>query len=613
MFGYSLIMGKSLVWFLVTAAQLAGILQAADLDPNKYLAHIKFLASPELKGRRSGTPELEKAAAYIAKQFHAAGLKPLNGSYLQEFNITSHSALGTGNKLTLVIAQRVKELADQHDFVPLNLSTNGETMGPIVFAGYGITAPEYHYNDYAKIDPLAKIVMLLRHEPQEADEKSVFNGRSLTVHAELASKIANAKLHGAAAVLLVNDLPNHPGDEDALDRFAPAVGTEDYGLPVAQISVKYANELLATAHANLQGLVQTIDQDLKPHSFDLPSDTAARLTVNITIEQQQIHNVVGYWPGETNEYVILGAHYDHLGLGEQYSLAPSQVGTIHPGADDNASGTAGVIELARAIVHSGKYKRGFLFICFAGEEEGLLGSAYFANHPLIGLNSAAAMINMDMIGRLRDNKVYVGGVGTGSTFAPLVEKASMDVGLKDDVSEAGGYGSSDHTSFTAKGVPTLFFFSGLHSDYHKPSDTWEKINSDDAVKLLEEVEEIATALAEAEEKPTFIRVQPPTHNGEISSSAGSTSTGYGPYFGSIPDFGGPAKGVRFSDVRDGSPAAKSGFKAGDVMIEFDGKKIDNLYDFTYALRQHKPGDTVLVKVMRNDKPVEAQVLLTKRP
>jgi hypothetical protein len=596
----------------VVLALVAGALQAsADLQPNKYLAHIKYLASPQLKGRLTGSPELEKAAAYIARRFHAAGLKPLAGSYLQEFDLTAHTSLGEGNKLTLVIAQRVKELWNERDFVPLNLSTNGQTMGPVVFVGYGITAPEYHYNDYENVDARGKVVLLLRHEPQEADEKSVFAGKNFTLHSELASKVANAKLHGAAAVLLVNDLPNHPGDDDRLDKFTPSISTEDYGLPVAQISVKSANELLSTAEHDLSYLIKAIDGDLKPRSFDLPADDAVRLTVNITIEKRHVHNVAGFWPGETKEYLILGAHYDHLGLGEEHSLAPSLMGTIHPGADDNASGTAGIIELARAIAHSGRHRRGFLFLCFAGEEEGLLGSAYFANHPLEPLGDADAMINLDMIGRLRGGKVYVGGIGTGSTFKPIVEKAAKDAGLQDDITGSAVDGSSDHTSFSVKGVPTLFFFSGLHSDYHKPSDTWDKINAEGAVKLLGEVDQIAITLADANERPAFVRLQPTAHNGDMPS--GSNTSGYGPYFGSIPDFGGPPKGVRFSDVRDGSPAAKAGFKAGDVLVEFDGNKIDNLYDFTYALRQHKPGDTVTVKVIRDDKPVTSQVLLTKRP
>jgi hypothetical protein len=586
-------------------------MEATDIKPQRYLAHIKYLSSPQLKGRLTGSPELEKAAAYIARQFRSAGLQPVDGSYLQEFDITAHTALGTGNKLTLVVNQRIQNLLEKRDFAPLNLSTNGETTGPVVFAGYGITAPEYHYDDYETIDARGKVVLLLRHEPQEADEKSMFAGKNYTLHSELASKVANAKLHGAAAILLVNDLPNHSGDDDRLDPFTPAIGTEDFGMPVIQISVKWADELLATAQRDMASLIKAIDSDLKPRSFDLPADDAARMTVNVTIQKRHVHNVVGFWPGETEQYIILGAHYDHLGLGFEHSLAPSLAGTVHPGADDNASGTAGVIELARAIRHSGKHKRGFLFLCFAGEEEGLLGSAYFANHPLEPLGEASAMINMDMIGRLRNNKVYVGGIDSGSTFKPIVEKAAKDYGLDDDLTGSGVDGSSDHTSFLVKGVPTLFFFSGLHSDYHKPSDTWDKINADDAVKLLGEVDEIAVTLADAAERPVFVRLQPTAHNGDLPG--GSSSSGYGPYFGSIPDFGGEVKGVRFSDVRDGSPAAKAGFKAGDVLVEFDGKAIGNLYDFTYALRAHKPGDTVTVKVLRNDKPLEAQVLLTKRP
>ncbi len=603
-------MRRIILCFLAASFLLAS--SSYEMKPEKYLAHVKYLASPELKGRLTGSPELEKAANYIEHQFKAAGLKPVGKGYLQEFTVTAHTELGSDNKLILVLNSQVKQLAEGHDFVPANLSTNGETMGPVVFAGYGITAPEYHYDDYAKIDPQGKVVLLMRHEPQESDEHSVFMGTKYTIHSELASKVANAKAHGAAAILLVNDLPNHPGDDDRLESFVPAMGTEDYGLPVVQISAKWANELLATGHKNLADLAKAIDAKLEPQSFDLPTEDHARMTVNITIEKRTVHNVVGYWPGQSSEYVIIGAHYDHLGLGYEHSLAPSQAGTIHPGADDNASGTAGVIELAHAIAKSGKHKRGFLFLCFAGEEEGLLGSAYFTNHPVEPLGEADAMINMDMIGRLRNNKVYVGGVTSGSTFKPIVEKAAKDYGLDDDLTGSGVDGSSDHTSFLVKNVPTLFFFSGLHSDYHKPSDEWEKINAEGAVKLLGEIDEIALTLADSSDRPAFAREQPAdAHSGGMPS--GSSSSGYGPYFGSIPDFGGPPKGVRFSDVRDGSPAAKAGFKAGDVLIEFDGKKIDNLYDFTYALRAHKPGDTVSVKVLRDDKPLDAQVTLTKRP
>ena len=217
------------------------------------------------------------------------------------------------------------------------------------------------------------------------------------------------------------------------------------------------------------------------------------------------------------------------------------------------------------------------------------------------------MINMDMIGRIREGKIYLSGTGTGSTFPQLLKDVKPPAPLQIDLAEKAGYGASDHTSFTTKNVPVLFFFSGLHADYHKPSDTADKIDSADAAKLLDYIADLITHL-ENDPRPQYIRV---------AAALGRPSRlrrrlGYGPNFGSIPDFNEPPKGVRFADVRDGTPAAKAGLKAGDILIEFDGKEIGNLYDFTYALRAHKPGDLVLVKVLRGDKTIEAKVLLTER-
>jgi hypothetical protein len=222
---------------------------------------------------------------------------------------------------------------------------------------------------------------------------------------------------------------------------------------------------------------------------------------------------------------------------------------------------------------------------------------------------------MDMIGRIRDHKIYVGGVGTGSGFSQLLKQIAPHHDFDADITERGGYGSSDHTSFTAKQVPVLFFFSGLHADYHKPSDTWDKIDAPDAVHLLDMVRDVTDHLTDNSPRPQFARVAEPQAPGETanphSGSAGAVS-GYGPDFGSIPDFTELPNGVRFSDVRPGSPAAKAGFKGGDILVEFDGKPIQNLYDFTYALRAKKPGQEVLVRVLRAGQPIEAKVLLTER-
>jgi hypothetical protein len=295
-------------------------------------------------------------------------------------------------------------------------------------------------------------------------------------------------------------------------------------------------------------------------------------------------------------------------------MAPSQAGTIHPGADDNASGAAGVIELARWFSKQPKQRRGILFMAFAGEELGLLGSSHFVDHPSMPLDKASAMINMDMIGRVRDGKVYVGGVGTGDSLRATLDRIAPQHKLTLDYSDTTGYGSSDHTSFTTKQVPVLFFFSGLHADYHKPSDTWDKIDAPATVELLRLIAEVTDTLRELSERPRFVRVEPKrgAHGDAAAGPVGGGGGGYGPAFGSIPDFGGGVKGVKFADVRDGSPAAKAGFKAGDVLVQFDGKPIENLEDFTYVLRSKKPGDTVVVKVLRDGKPLEAKVTLTER-
>jgi len=353
-------------------------------------------------------------------------------------------------------------------------------------------------------------------------------------------------------------------------------------------------------------LQEQINSTSKPASFALPETLHLALNIDIETTRATVSNVLAYLPGQTDEYVIVGAHYDHLGYGNFDSLAPSQIGQIHPGADDNASGTAGVLELARLLApERGKLKRGILFMDFSGEELGLLGSAEWVKNPTRPLNKAIAMINMDMIGRIKDDKVYIGGVGTGSTFKGILTQADKDSGFKIEYS-ASGYSSSDHTSFVTKKIPVLFFFSGLHSDYHKPSDTWDKINAPAAAKLLDLIANVTLQLAETSDPPAFQTVV------EEKPAGGGDARGYGPYFGSIPDFGDIPNGVKFADVKPNSPAAKAGLKAGDIMIQFGDKPIRNLYDFTDALRRSKIGDVVEVKVLRDGQPVTASVKLEQR-
>ncbi len=584
----------------------AGLVSAAQLDPTHYLENVKTLASPQFKGRGTGTPELDKAANFIAGQYKKAGLQPVAGSYFQRYPVTTMAQIGKRNKLVWHEGTTRKEAKFEGDFTPLNFSSAGSVSGQVVFAGYGITAPEYNYDDYQGVDVKGKVVILFRREPQEFDEKSVFTGKNYTRHAQFDAKATNAKQHGAKAVIMLTDL----GNTD-LEKFGRTAGPANAGIPFLQMKAEAVQKWFDGQGKSLKEVHDEIDKDLKPRSFVLPDSVTIDLQVDVERQVKQVRNVMGYLPGTTDEYVIIGAHYDHLGMGDQFSLDANPKGKIHPGADDNASGSAGVMELARYFAGRPKEKRGILFMAFSGEELGLLGSAYYAEHAMLPNAKAVAMINMDMIGRIRDGKVFVGGSGTGSTLKGILDETKRPEGMKFDMSETAGYGSSDHTSFTIKQIPVLFFFSGLHSDYHRPSDTWDKIDAKAAIKLLTYIGDVAERLRVGEDRPQYVRVMPPASSMTAGTSSGGSS-GYGPYFGSIPDFAEPPKGVRFADVRDGSPAAKAGLKAQDIMIGFDGKDIQNLYDFTYALKSKKVGDEVMVKVLRGTETLEVKVLLTAR-
>lgn len=577
----------------------------SDIDAGRYQKSVKTLSEPRMKGRGTGSPELERAASWIAGQFKKAGLKPAaNGGYYQRFSVTTNASLGKQNRL--VAAGSTLEF--QKDFQPFNFSGNGTATSEVLFAGYGITAPEYSYDDYAGVDAKDKVVLLLRHEPQEFDEKSVFAGKVYTTHAQLTNKAVNARFHGAKAVIFVNDISNHT-DADTLDRFSSNVGPNSPDIPFVQVRAEVADKWLAMAGTSLKSWIAEVDQDLKPRPMLIPG-LSVDLAVEVVRQKKDVPNVAAYLPGETDEYVIVGAHYDHIGMGEQSSMSPSEAGkAVHHGADDNASGTAGLVELAYHLAAKPRMKRGVLFLAFSGEELGLLGSNYYANHPLLPLEKAVAMLNMDMIGRIKDKKVFIGGTGTGEGFREMVEKAKLNTRLALDASDQGGFGSSDHFSFTVKQVPVLFFFSGLHADYHRPSDTWEKINQDDAAELLKLVAQVTTELTAAGSRPRFVKQEMPRQVASASASAGG---GYGAYFGSVPDMGNTEGGFRITDVREGSPAALAGLKGGDQIIEFAGKPIGNLYDFTYALRQHKPGDEVAIKYKRSGQVYDTKATLTTR-
>ncbi|MBI1358596.1 MAG: M28 family peptidase [Acidobacteria bacterium] len=579
----------------------------------RYLEDVKVLAATDMKGRGAGTPELDRAADYIAAEFERLGLKPAGEhGYFQPFQVTTGAEMGPHNSLTAENLNGEKKLTPGKDWVPINFSSSGEVEGEVVFAGYGISAKEMDYDDYFHFDVADKIVIVLRYEPATFQkEKTEQARRQYTHHANLIAKAINARNRGAKAVILVNGKrPN--GGEDELIQFGSTAGPDNAGIPMIQVKSSIVEGWLRRSGKSLKLLQRDIDGKGEPLSLALADNFKLHLKVDVERKQATVKNVAAYLPGKTDEYVVLGAHYDHLGLGDESSLAPDKIGEVHHGADDNASGTAGVLELARRFSGQERGERGLLFLTFAGEEIGLLGSQHWVENPTKPLDKAVAMLNMDMIGRIAKDKVYVGGVGTAEGFDALVKQAAADTEFQVDFSNS-GYSASDHTSFTAKRIPVLFFFSGLHGDYHKPSDTWDKINAPQAVELLDMIARIAVEIRDEGDRPQFSKAAEDSGNPHGGSApSGSGGGGYGPYFGSIPDFAEVPNGVRFADIRPGSPAEKGGIQAGDILTGWNGKPIQNLYDFTYALRDSKVGDVVAVTLLRGSETVETKVTLEQR-
>ena len=600
------------------------LVSAAEQSPTpveRYLEHVRFLASPEMRGRGAGMPELDQAAEYIANRFRHIGLEPAgeDGSFLQPFEVTTDATMGERNSLHVSRNRGSVDLAVGEEFVPINFSASGEVEGQLAFVGYGATAEEFQYDDYFHFDVTGKIVLLLRYEPDffradqgEGEEREGGRrNRRYTRHSHLIAKAIQARNRGAKAVLLV-DSRSRGRRRDRLIRFGSVSGPTDAGIPMVQVRADIVEGWLRGSGRSLRLLQRDIESSKQPQSFSLAESLRIRLSVDVEHERAVVNNVAGYLPGSTDEYVVLGAHYDHLGLGGQGSLAQSRVGQIHPGADDNASGVAAILEMAREYAERDEKNRlGLLFLAFAGEEIGLLGSSHWTDHPTLPLDNAVAMLNFDMVGRIEKRKLYVGGIGTAEEFESLVEEAGNEHSLRIDTTRS-GYSSSDHTSFAAKKIPVLFFFSGLHSDYHKPGDTPDKINGEAAIQLLAVAKDIVDGVSSLTERLAFVEAASGSRNGRPSGDGGGGG-GYGPWFGSVPDFGEVPNGVKFADVRPGSPAAAAGLQGGDILTHWNDTAIQNLYDFTYALRDSEIGEVVEVRVLRNGEEFTARVKLVERP
>jgi len=593
---------------------------ADSITAGELIDHVRTLASDEFAGRGTGEPGGEMAARYVADAFRAAGLEPAGdaGGWFQEFPARVASSLGEGNAVLLNTEDGPRELKLDRDFVPLAFSASGECLGPAVFVGYGITATEHGYDDYAGLDVTGRVVVCLRYEPARDDTGSVFEGRKDTWHAGLRTKARNAETHGAAGIVIVNGPLNDGGDDDLLT-WDKAGTAQAVGIPAMMMTRKALDSIwglgLPEKPASLKDLQARIDGEMRPLSQPI-TDRPIRLTGDIRTETKITRNVVGWLPPAIATYapagkpggphIVIGAHYDHLGMGGQHSLSPDRM-EIHNGADDNASGTAGLIELAEAMASDPSPRaQGVVFAAFSAEELGLFGSTWYVDHPVAPVESISTMLNMDMIGRLRDGKLEVGGVGTSPSLRQLVEDAFRDTGVKLAFSD-GGSGPSDHKTFNDKKRPVLFFFTGVHEDYHRPSDDWEKLNAPGMAVVTEGIRKIAVQLA-GETAPlpfTAVAADTTTHMGSV--------TGSGASLGTIPDYTeSDIPGLKLSGVRAGGPAEKAGIKGGDIIVGFDGRVVRNIYDLMDELGSHRPGDTVVIKVLRDGEPMEVTATLERR-
>jgi Zn-dependent M28 family amino/carboxypeptidase len=657
--------------------------QSSVPDVERLRAHISYLASDKLEGRRTGTDGAREAASYVAGEFLRLGLAPGGSAanlprgkvearaYLQDFPYVAVVELGKGNAMTLntrapdappqakpeTLALRVGD-----DWMPLGFSANGKVENaPAVFVGYGITATDLNYDDYKNAEVQGNVAVARAGTPDGDNPHSRF-----TRAGELRFKAAAAHAAGARALVIIASEDDFKNERLTTLKYDNAGG--DAGLPVVVISRQAAAKILGLPSPSK--LSEAAGRDAFP--VKLPHG-ALSITTDIVRKNAPASNVVGVLEGSDpqlkNETIVIGAHYDHLGRGGDGSLAARE-GEIHHGADDNASGTAGLLELARLFTQeTARMRRTVVFVAFGGEEEGLIGSSYYVAHPERPLEQTVAMINMDMIGRLREGALSVGGVGTAAEWRGRVEEANRGYNVTLDPSVTGevaqspgnarsagggkgveksdgkesakadgaarvrntsgrpmpivvtgsngqtavtatpaerfalrlsedGFGPSDHSSFYARRVPVLFFFTGSHEDYHKPSDTADRINYDGEARVLQFIREIVEDIQSSDKRPTYAVAK---------AEANSRSNGFRVYLGTVPNYGDSTDGLKLDAVREGSPAERAGLKAGDKVVKLAGRDVRNVYDYTQALSEMKAGQEYEAEVLRDGQRLTLKV------
>lgn len=593
-----------------TAAELqAAAVAALDTPRARIEATVRYLASPELTGRRTGTAGADMAAEFIAALLAEYGYAPAPGSRGFEHGFAVTSGLKVIGEPSLSIAGH--ELARGTDYNVASFSGSGSTeAAPLVFAGYGIVAPELGWNDYAGIDPEGAVVVVVRGEPYEQWNDETFAATTPSVYADIRRKASTARDMGAAGmVILTNPLTRNT---DTLPEERPTFSAANFDIPVVMLT-RGALDAVLPPEPEFDLFAELVMADYyrepRPQVLaDAPVDMA------VTVEKQLAtgFNVVGWLPGNDSalaeEYVIVGGHYDHLGIGGPESMHPSRYGEVHPGADDNASGTAVVLEIARwAATSRAELDRSLLVCLFSGEEMGLLGSAALMRNPPVPVERMHSMLNFDMVGHLKDNTLIMGGAHSADELPGLVAAQAAAVGLSIDDDES-GLGGSDHLSFIREGVPAAFFNSGPYGTYHTPDDSPDDVN-------YSGLESIATmgqlAALELATRPDALSFNP---DAVVIPSQGRNRGDLKVTMGTVPHYAGeqPVAGMGVGDVVPDGPAEQGGILGGDIIVKIKDSKIGNIYDFMFVLQDCQPGDVVPVVVWRDGSELEFMVTLAAR-
>jgi aminopeptidase YwaD len=594
-----------------------------DLTIERLKKTVSYLSSEKLEGRNTGEKGAIYAAGYVVNSFSALKLRAglVNGksrNFLQPFPfVASVEIAKTGNEFNLDLTKADGSHIKFENILPVKpagFSMNGEiTDSEVVFAGFGIVADDLKYNDYNNLNVQNKVVLVFDGTPENGNPNSQF-----LRFADVRLKAKLAKDKGAKGLLVISSEEKFENERLASLKYDQTLG--ETAIPAIVISRNTAANMLGGDEAKLKQLEGFSSMKKDPAvkvNVSVPTKNIVNFKVNLIKKTAEAYNVIGVLEGTDpilkNEAIVIGGHYDHLGKGgHSGSLAPNST-EVHHGADDNASGTSAVIELARQFSQTKNNKRTLIFIAFSGEEEGLIGSKFYVNNPIFPLDKTVAMINMDMIGRLRDGKLTVGGIGTASEWKNLVEgrnklvrtfespviSSTTTIEFPNLQLSEDGFGPSDHSSFYSKQIPVLFFFTGSHEDYHKPSDTADKINFDGLKQIISYVYEITKAIDANPKRPTYT----------VAKSSGTQGRGtFKVSLGVVPSYGETNDGLILDGVRDNSPAAKSGLKAGDKIIKLAGKEIRNVSDYTIVLGELKVDVEYEIVIMRGTQKFTLKII-----